>query len=133
MMCLGLVQDGHVPVLLEFRQVAANQVAELVHGVVALVDRLPEAVKNLFGLVIEKLNQNIVLVFEIEIDGAVGDTGFPGYLGNGGLKKSLLGKYLDGRFQDTLIFVVGLSLFVDGAPPLDTHVPPHIRKLRIYE
>ena len=103
----------------------ADQVAEFFHSVVALVDFLPEAVEHLFGLVVEKLDQNVVLVLEVEIDGAVGNTGLARDLGDGGLEKSLLGKYLDGRLKDALIFVVGLSLLIDGTPPVDAPAPSY--------
>jgi hypothetical protein len=52
------------------------------------------------------LNQNIILIFEIQIDGAIGNSGFFGDLGNGRLMKTLSGKNLNSRFKDLIIFVV---------------------------
>jgi hypothetical protein len=52
------------------------------------------------------LDQNIVFILEIKIDGAVGDAGFFCNLGNGRLVKSLSGKNLDSRFKDLVIFMI---------------------------
>jgi hypothetical protein len=57
-----------------------------------------ESIKYLLGFIAEKLDQDIILVFEIEIDGAVGNARCLCNLGNGGLKKTLLGKYFDSGF-----------------------------------
>jgi hypothetical protein len=91
----GLVDNGHVPVALELFEVMANQNSEFVNGTVGPIDILAKALKNLLGLVIEKLNQNVVFVFEIEINRTVGDTGFFSNLRNGRLKIPLAGEYLD--------------------------------------
>ena len=39
------------------------------------VGSFTKALKNLLGLVVEKLNQNVVFVFKVEINRTVGDTG----------------------------------------------------------
>jgi hypothetical protein len=52
------------------------------------------------------LDQNIVFILEIKIDGAVGDAGFFGNLGNGRLMKSLSGKNLNRCLKNLMIFVI---------------------------
>ena len=52
-----------------------NQNSELINGTVDPIDIFTKALKNLLGLVVEKLNQNVVFVFKVEINRTVGDTG----------------------------------------------------------
>ena len=78
-MRLGLIYHCHIPVILEFFEMPMDKVAKPVTGIVRLVDRFPEPIKYLFGLIAEKLNQNIIFIFKIEINGPVSD---PGFLGN---------------------------------------------------
>lgn len=111
LMGFRLIHDGHVPVALKFIQMPADQVAKLVHGIFGLADFFPEQVENLFGLVGKKLHQDVVLIFEIQINRPVRYTGFPCDLGNRGLKKSLICKHLDGSFKDAMIFV---TVFIPG-------------------
>jgi hypothetical protein len=65
----------------------------------------PEQIEYLFGLVRKKLNQDVILVFKVEINRSIGHTRFSGNLGYGGLIESLLSKNLDCRFEDAVIFV----------------------------
>jgi len=62
------------------------------------------------------LHQNVIFIFEIKIDGAVGDPGFFGDLGNGRLMKSVSGKNLDRRFKDLVIFIIFFDPVNDGPP-----------------
>ena len=71
-----LINHGHVPVPLEFRQMPADEMAQFVQAGTRFLDLGPEAVKYLLGTVAEKLHQNVILVFEIKIDGAVRHAGF---------------------------------------------------------
>jgi len=71
------------------------QILKFINRIIRLIYMFSESFKYLFGFIAEKLNQNIILVFEIEIDGAVGNSRCLCNLGNGGLKKTLLGKYFD--------------------------------------
>jgi hypothetical protein len=82
-----------------------------------LIHGIPKPFENLAGLVLIKLNQNIILVLEIKIDGSVRHTGLFGNLGNRRLEKSLFGEYGDGRVEDTLVFVPIFLFRTDGAPP----------------
>ena len=82
LVCLRLVENGHIPVSLKLFQMSPNQISKFINGVVGLIHLFPETAENLFGLMIEKLNQNIIFIFEIEIDGAVSHTGFFGDLSN---------------------------------------------------
>jgi hypothetical protein len=61
---------------------STNKIAKFINGIVGSVNFLSEASKNLSGFIAEKLNQNIIFVFEIKIDRAVSDPGFPGNLRN---------------------------------------------------
>jgi hypothetical protein len=112
-----LVENGHIPVGLKLFQVPPDQVSKLFNGIFGLVHLFSEATENLLVLIIEKLNQDIVFVLEIEIDGAIRHTGFFGNLGNGGLKETVLGEYLDCRFEYAMVFIVFPAFFIDVAPP----------------
>ena len=68
------------------------------HGIVELVE-------NLFGPKGEDLEKDILFVLEVEVDGAVGDTGFPSDLSHGGLVVALLRKDGDGCFNNKMVFI----------------------------
>ena len=72
----------HIPVILKFLEMSTNKIAKFINGIVGSVNFLSEASKNLSGFIAEKLNQNIIFVFEIKIDRAVSDPCFPGNLRN---------------------------------------------------
>jgi len=93
-----------------------NQVPEFIYSSICSVHFLSEAGENLSGFITEKLNQDIVLVFEVQIDGPIGHTGFSGDFGNGRLMISVPGKYLDGRFEDAVVFIVFIA-GTDGLTP----------------
>jgi hypothetical protein len=112
----GLVNDGQIPVPLKFFKVPSDEVAQLLDGTAPAIDFFSEALKNLLGFVLEKLNQDIVLVFEVQIDGPIGHTGFSGDFCNGRLMISVPGKYLDGRFEDAVVFIVFIA-GTDGLTP----------------
>ena len=114
---LRLIEDGHIPVCLKLLQVSPDQVLKLINGTFGLIHLFSETPENLLGLVIEKLNQNIIFVFEIKIDGSISHTGFLGNLGNGRLKESVFGKYLDSRLEYPMVFIVFSALFINMAPP----------------
>jgi hypothetical protein len=59
---------------------SADKIPQFVDSIVCFVDFFPEATKNLLGLVTEKLNQDIILIFEIKIDSTIGNFCFPGDL-----------------------------------------------------
>ena len=113
----GLVYDGHIAVALEFSHVTVNQIAQLVDGCVGLFDLFPEAAEDLFCFVLEKLNQDIVLVFKIEVNRSVGDAGLPGDLGYGRLMKSSFGKYFHSCFKDALVFISNFRFCIDKISP----------------
>ncbi len=96
---------------------SSNQVSKLINGVFGFIHLFSETSENLLGLVIEELNQNIIFVFEIKIDGAISHTGFFGDLSNGRLKETVFGKYLDRRLEYPVVFVVFSALFIDVTPP----------------
>ncbi len=114
---LRLVENGHIPVCLKLFQMSPDQVSKLVNGILGLVHLFSETSKNLLGLVIEELNQNIIFIFEIQIDGAISHAGFFGDLSNGRLKETVFGKYLDSRLEYPTVFIVFSAFLIDGAPP----------------
>jgi hypothetical protein len=79
---------------------APNKAAQFVMAAIGLVDGRPKPIKNLLGSVVEKLDKDIVFIFEIKIYGTIRHTGLPGYLGNGGLVKTLAGKHFYSGFQN---------------------------------
>ena len=79
--------------------------------------------RNYLGFEIEKIEQNIVFILKIEIDGAVRDTRFPRDLRNGRLKKTLFGKHLDSRFKDAPVFIVCFPFRIDDTPPEEQKTP----------
>jgi hypothetical protein len=95
---LRQVYNRHVSISLEFFKVTLDQVFELVNGPVGAIHFLLKSLKYLLGFKFEKLNQDVVFVFKIQIDRPIGDTGLFGDLRNGRLVIALAGKYLDGGF-----------------------------------
>jgi hypothetical protein len=59
-----------------------NQVAKFIDSSICSVNFLSEAGENLSGFITEKLNQDIFFIFEIKIDGTIGDPRFLGNLRN---------------------------------------------------
>jgi hypothetical protein len=94
-----------------------NKIPQFVQAVVGLVNSGPEAIKNLFGSVVKKMNQDIVFVLEIKIDGTIGHPGFPGNLCNGRLVKTLVRKDFYGCFKDKMVFIIFI-FFIDFIPPV---------------
>jgi len=117
LVCLRLVENGHIPVRLKLFQMTPDQVSKFINGIFGLVHLFPEAPENLLGLVIEELNQNIIFVFEIKIDGAISHAGFFGNLSNGRMKEPVFGKYLDSRLEYAMVFIIFFTFFIDVAPP----------------
>ena len=117
LMGFNLIHHGHVWIPLKFHKMPPDKVPQFIQAVVGLVDGGPEAVKNLFGSVVKKMNQDIVFVLEIKIDGTIGHTGFPGNLGNGRLVKTLARKDFYGCFKDKMVLVVFI-FFIDFRPPV---------------
>ena len=81
-----------------------------------MVDFRSEPFKNLFGFVLKKIDQDVVFIFEIQVDGTISHAGFPGDLGNSWLIKPLSRKHLHRRFQDKMIFVIFI-FFIDFSLP----------------
>lgn len=74
-MCHCLIYYCHIPVALELFQMPSHKIVKLFPGIVRLVNLLPEQSKHLFCLVAEKLDKDIIFIFEIEIYRTVGNTG----------------------------------------------------------
>ena len=94
----------------------ADKNEKFIDSIVRFVDFFPEQGKYLFGFVAEKLYQDIILIFEIKIDGTISDIGFPGDLRNGWMEKTLFSKYLDCRFKDPVIFIVYFLFSTNNRP-----------------
>lgn len=60
-----------------------NKISKFINSIVRFIDRFPEAGKNLPGFITEKLNQDIVFILEIKVDGPIGNPGFFCNLRNG--------------------------------------------------
>jgi hypothetical protein len=63
-------------------------------------------VKHLLGFKLKKLNQDIILIFKIKIDSAVGNPGLICDLSDSGFIKTLLGKNLDSSLENTVVFIL---------------------------
>ena len=83
LMGFNLIHHSHIPISLEFRKMAPNKAAQFIMAAIELVDGRPKSIKNLLGSVVEKLDQNIVFIFKIKINGTICHTGLSGNLGNG--------------------------------------------------
>jgi hypothetical protein len=116
-MGFGLVDDSQITVTLKFFKVPSDEVFQFLDGAATAIDFFSEALENLLGFVFEKLNQDIVLVFEVQIDGPIGHTSFSGYFGNGRLMISVAGKHLDSRFENAVVFIVFIA-GTDGLTPV---------------
>jgi hypothetical protein len=112
----GLIDDGHVSVVLKLAQMQTDQCSQLLDGIAAPADFFPEALENLLGFVAEKLDQDVVFVFKVQVDGPVGHAGLLGNFGNGRLGVSVAGKYLDGGIENKMVFVV-FVIRADRPPP----------------
>jgi hypothetical protein len=119
----GLHDDGQVTVRSKSFKVQAGEHFELgtggFHGVNFALRPVEEAVER--G--VDGFTQDVVFVLEIEIDGAVGDAGSGGNLGDARIEESMLGDDLDGSVEDALVLVPaawriglrrGLRAAVDG-------------------
>jgi hypothetical protein len=94
-----------------------NQASQFFFGGCRFADGLPKTLEDLTGFVLVKLNQDIVLVFEVEVNGAIRYARLLGNLGNRRLKKTLLGKYRNGGIENTLVFGPIFLFRDDGEPP----------------
>ena len=92
------------------------EIAKFVQAGIGTIHLRPETIKYLLCFIIEKLDQNIVFILKIQIDGAVGDLGDFGNLGNSRLMKSMSGKNLNSRFKDLVIFIIFFYPVNDGPP-----------------
>ena len=94
-----------------------DQVPEFIDRGVGAVYGFFESIEHLFGFVAEKLNQYVVFVFEVEIDGAIRNSGLSCDLRYRRLMESQIRKYFHGGFEDTFVFIVIFSPIPDDPPP----------------
>ncbi len=72
----------HVSVVLKFLEMSMNQVAKFINSSIRSAYFLSEAGENLSGLITEKLDQDILFIFEIKIDRTIGNPRFLSNLRN---------------------------------------------------
>ena len=48
-----------------------------------MIDFRSEPLEDLFGFVLKKIDQDVIFIFEVQVNGAIRNTGFPGDLSNG--------------------------------------------------
>ncbi len=65
LMGFDLIHHSHIWIPLEFHKMPPDKVAQFVQTVIGLVDCCPKSIKNLFGSIVEKLQQDIVFILEI--------------------------------------------------------------------
>ena len=101
----GLHHNGQVTVRSQSFKVQAGEHFELgtcgFHGVNFALGPVEKAAES--G--VDGFAQDVVFVLEIEIDGAVGDAGSGGNLGDARIEESMLGDDLDGSVEDALMLV----------------------------
>jgi hypothetical protein len=85
-----------------------NEIAQFIEAVVGVLDLGPKLFKDLLGSIAEKLNQDVILVFKVQIDRSVSNASLFGDLGNRRLMKPLARKHGHGRFQYQVILIVFL-------------------------
>jgi hypothetical protein len=111
-MGFNLVNNGAVAIALKFVQMPTNQIAQFIQAAAGPIHFGLKLVEDLLGPVAEKLDQNVVFIFKIQINCPVGDTGFFSNLCDRTLMKSLSGKYFDSRFQDSMVFIVFVFIVI---------------------
>ena len=82
-----------------FINLLANKLCEKGHAVF-----LVGTARKLMKFKIDKLIQNIIFIFKIQIECTISNTGFPSYLGDGGLMKSEFCKHGSGTVEYLMIF-----------------------------
>lgn len=93
-----------------------NKIAQFINGGLRMVDFFTKASENLAGFVIEKMDQDVIFIFKVEIYRSVSNAGRPGNLRYGRLMETGFCKDGDRRFQDAMIFII-FSFGTDGVPP----------------
>jgi len=100
-----LEHRGQIRIGLKLRQMHANQFGETLPGIAMFLGPVAEFGDDQLHLVFKKTNQEIILVLEVEIDGAISDVGQARDFRHLGIEEALLGKDLYGRVQNALTFV----------------------------
>jgi len=95
-----LKDDGHVAVVFEALEMQTGELAQLIARVGEPGELGPGAANEFVHRGGEDGSEEVVLVFEIEIDGAIGDAGFAGNVGDFGIKVAGAREYFSSRAQD---------------------------------
>src|SRR5262249_1978113 len=103
----GLEHDGQVAVAAQSFQVQEGEAPQLFPRVGNLGQGRARALREAMEGGVDGRHQQLVLVFEIKVDGAVGHAGAVGDLRYPRMKKTVLGDDLNGGIQDTLMLVRG--------------------------
>jgi hypothetical protein len=102
---LHLQDLGQIFFLFQEEEVMAGEDVQFFAGVVFLFKQEFDLQDDLADFIFEQRDQDVVLVVEIEVDGAVRDLGLLGDIGDAGIEKAFFGKDLDRRLGDFAMFV----------------------------
>jgi len=114
------IDHGHIRIALKRFKMPTDQIPKFIHRRIGIVHRLSELLEHVFCFVAEKLNEDIVFVFEVQIDRAVCNTGGSGDLRDGCLMEALVGENVYRCVQDAMVFVTVPVFFRDDSPPAVT-------------
>lgn len=103
----GLHDNGHGAVDGVAFEMDLGDVLELFAGVVEVFEALDDLLVEAVEVAVDGGAEDFVLAFEVEIDGAVGDTGSGGYGADGSVEVAVFGDNFDCGIEDALIFFVG--------------------------
>ncbi len=103
-----LEDDGELAVGAEAREVHAGDVSQPFDGAGGVVERVEGGAAVADGVVhgaFEEGEQEVVFALEVEVDGAGGDVGAFGDVGDLGGEEAAFGEDLGGRVEDAVAFV----------------------------
>ncbi len=95
---------------------APNKIAQLINGCLRMVDFFAKVGKNLPCFIIEKMDQDVIFIFEVKINSPIGNPRGPCNLRYGRFMETGFCKYGDRSFQDAMVFIIFI-FGTDGAPP----------------
>ena len=94
----------------------SNKIAQLINGGLCMVDFFAKARENLAGFVIEKMDQDVIFIFKVEVNCSISNSSRPCNLRYGRFMETGFCKYGDRRFQDAMIFII-FSFGTNGVSP----------------
>jgi len=106
---LDLEAGSKVRLRLKPHQVHAYETFEARSAIFLFYDRCMKLQIDIMHLHLEDRNEKVFLILEVQVYRSGRDSRFAGYLGDFGLKESLMGKYLDRRVKNPEAFVVSFE------------------------